>query len=77
MNVLEPTEPGLTPKGHRVPETAEEFAYLAELYEQAMLKQFRENNKLLIKINKLEQRIQKQSRRLASFIQEKESTDET
>lgn len=69
--------PGITTKGRRIPQTAEEFAYLADLYEQAMLNQFKQNGELRHKINTLEQRIQVQSNNLARLILERENNDET
>lgn len=47
---------GLTPKGEPMPQTVEEWEYLANQYEKAMLEMKNEITSLKQRINKLEQR---------------------
>lgn len=49
------TAPGLTPRGKSMPQTLEEWRYLAGLYEAEMLKDSKEISKLKQRINRLEQ----------------------
>ena len=50
---------GMTPKGYAMPQTNEEWAYLAVKYEQALIKEKDANSELRSKINQLEQRLTK------------------
>lgn len=49
--------PGRTLKGVKMPQTPEEFEYMATLYEEALLKEKEENSYLRVKCNDLEQKL--------------------
>ena len=50
---------GLTPKAKLMPQTPEEFQYMGDLYEKALVNVIRENGVLREKINRLDQKVSK------------------
>lgn len=48
-----------SPRGQRMPETREQFNYLGDLYEKALIEKDKEISRLRIRINKLEQKLGK------------------
>ena len=59
---------GQTPKGSQMPQTPEEFQYMGDLYEEALLEAHAENSKLRNKINSLSQRLERQRLSLTDLI---------
>ena len=57
------SEYGLAPRGKPMPQTLEEWRHLAGLYGETMAKAGVENSKLRVKINKLEQKLEKVKRK--------------
>lgn len=49
----------LTPRGERMPQTPEQFTYLADKYENALLEEKEENSRLRAKLNELDQKYSK------------------
>jgi hypothetical protein len=56
--------PGQTPRGTQMPQTLEEWKYLADLYEKGMLEDKEENSRLRYKISDQGQRIEQLRERL-------------
>jgi len=50
-------QPGLTPRGEKMPQTIEEWKHLGDLYEQSFFEMVREIGQLKAKINGLTQKI--------------------
>ena len=50
---------GLTPKGEPMPQTLEEWSYLADLYEEGLIAAKEENSKLRSQVHELKQKLEK------------------
>ncbi len=50
-------QPGLTPKGEKMPDTVPEWQHLADLYSDVIGTLTTENSKLRAKVNQLEQKL--------------------
>ncbi|MCP4489818.1 MAG: hypothetical protein GY820_21245 [Gammaproteobacteria bacterium] len=56
-------KPGLTPRGKRMPDSMEEWRYLAGLYADEIIHKKEEISILKTRINKLEQKVSKLAQR--------------
>lgn len=59
---LSNSKPGLTPRGKPMPQTKEEFEYLAEIYEAALLREREINSKLRADVNDLRNKLMRSSK---------------
>ena len=59
QNGVENEMVGLTPKPDKMPQTVEEWKYIADLYEERMVAQMAANSKLRSRVNTLEQKLER------------------